>query len=279
MSNLNHEILAERSHKVIYKDGDTVLKVFDSDYSKADILNEALNQARIEETGLNVPKLLEVGIIDGKWAIRTEYVPGKTLAQLMEENPDKLDEYLDLFVSIQKEIFSKEAPMLNKIKDKFNRKISMSRFDATTRYELHTRLDAMKNHKKICHGDFTPSNIIITPGGTRACFSADANTEAGETVNQNSTSNIKDCNYYILDWSHVTQGNAAADAARTYMLFCLKGMDEIAEKYLDLFCKKTDTAKQYVQRWMPIVACTQSVKGKPEEQDFLERWVNVVDYE
>lgn len=251
MSNLNHEILAERSHKVIYKDGDTVLKVFDSDYSKADILNEALNQARIEETGLNVPKLLEVGIIDGKWAIRTEYVPGKTLAKLMEENPDKLDEYLDLFVNIQKEIFSKEAPLLNKIKDKFNRKISASRFDATTRYELHTRLDSMKNHKKICHGDFTPSNIIITPGG----------------------------DYSILDWSHVTQGNAAADAARTYMLFCLKGMDEVAEKYLALFCKKTDTAKQYVQRWMPIVACTQSVKGKPEEQEFLERWVNVVDYE
>ncbi|WP_405346329.1 aminoglycoside phosphotransferase family protein [Ruminococcus sp.] len=251
MSNLNHEILAERSHKVIYKDGDTVLKVFDSDYSKADILNEALNQARIEETGLNVPKLLEVGIIDGKWAIRTEYVPGKTLAKLMEENPDKIDEYLDLFVNIQKEIFSKEAPLLNKIKDKFNRKISASRFDATTRYELHTRLDSMKNHKKICHGDFTPSNIIITPGG----------------------------DYSILDWSHVTQGNAAADAARTYMLFCLKGMDEVAEKYLALFCKKTDTAKQYVQRWMPIVACTQSVKGKPEEQEFLERWVNVVDYE
>ncbi len=264
MSELQYEILAKRSHKVIYRDGDTVLKVFDSDYSKADILNEALNQARIEETGLSVPKLLEVSKIDGKWAIRTEYIPGKTLAQLMEEEPEKLDEYLDLFVNIQKEIFSKQAPLLNKIKDKFNRKISASRFDATTRYELHTRLDSMKDHKKICHGDFTPSNIIITPVNE-----ADG-ASPSRTDNQN---------YYILDWSHVTQGNAAADAARTYMLFCLNGMDETAEKYLNLFCKKTDTAKQYVQRWMPIVACTQSVKGKAEEQDFLDRWVNVVDYE
>ena len=247
----NYEVLAKRSKKVIYKDGDTVVKEFDSDFSKADILNEALNQARIEETGLNVPKLLEVSKIDGKWAIRLEYIPGKTLKDLMDENPDKLDEYLALFVRIQKEIFSKQAPLLNKIKDKFNRKISASRFDATTRYELHTRLDSMKDHKKICHGDFTPSNIIITPGE----------------------------DYYILDWSHVTQGNAAADAARTYMLFCLKGQDEIAEKYLDLFCKETDTAKQYVQRWMPIVACTQSVKGKENEQEFLDRWVNVVEYE
>ena len=251
MSDTNYEILAQRSDKVIYKDGDTVVKMFDSNFSKAEVLNEALNQARIEETGLNVPKLLEVGVVDGKWVIRLEYIPGKTLAQLMEENPDKIDEYLDLFVDIQKEIFSKQAPLLNKIKDKFNRKISASRFDATTRYELHTRLDSMKDHKKICHGDFTPSNIIITPDG----------------------------DYYILDWSHVTQGNAAADAARTYMVFCLKGMDELADRYLHLFCKKTDTALQYVQRWMPIVACTQSVKGKPEEQEFLERWVNVVEYE
>lgn len=248
---MNKEILAQRSKKIIYKDGDTVLKVFDSDYSKADILNEALNQARIEETGLNVPKLLEVSKIDGKWAIRLEYIPGKTLAKLMEENPDRIDEYLSLFVKIQKEIFAKEAPLLNKIKDKFNRKISASRYDATIRYELHTRLDSMKNHRKICHGDFTPSNIIITPGE----------------------------DWYILDWSHVTQGNAAADAARTYMLFCLKGQDQIAEKYLDLFCTETDTAKQYVQRWMPIVACTQSVKDKESERDFLDRWVNVVDYE
>ena len=251
MSDTNYEILAQRSDKVIYKDGDTVVKMFDSNFSKAEVLNDALNQALIEETGLNVPKLLEVGVVDGKWSIRLEYIPGKTLAQLMEENPDKIDEYLDLFVDIQKEIFSKQAPLLNKIKDKFNRKISASRFDATTRYELHTRLDSMKDHKKICHGDFTPSNIIITPDG----------------------------DYYILDWSHVTQGNAAADAARTYMVFCLKGMDELADRYLHLFCKKTDTALQYVQRWMPIVACTQSVKGKPEEQEFLERWVNVVEYE
>ena len=248
---MSYEILAQRQKKVIYKDGDTVLKVFDSDFSKADILNEALNQARIEETGLNVPKLLEVSKIDGKWAIRLEYIPGKTLQELMDENPDRIDDYLRLFVSIQKEIFEKQAPMLNKIKDKFNRKISASKFDATTRYELHTRLDSMKDHKKICHGDFNPSNIIITPGG----------------------------DWYVIDWSHVTQGNAAADAARTYMLFCLNGEDAIAEKYLNLFCKETDTAKQYVQRWMPIVACTQSIKGVESEQELLERWVNVVEYE
>ena len=245
------KVIAVRNNKTIYRDGDKCIKVFDENYSKADVLNEALNQARIEETGLNIPKILEVTMIDGKWAIVSEFIKGKTLSQLMEENEDKKDEYLELLVNLQLEVHSKKSPLLNKLKDKMNRKISESNLDATTRYDLHTRLEGMPKHNKVCHGDFNPSNIIITDDGTA----------------------------YILDWSHATQGNASADVARTYLLFCLAGDIEGAKKYLDLFCKKSDTAKQYVQKWMPIVAASQSVKGNEKEREFLLSWVDVVDYE
>lgn len=245
------KVIATSENKVIYRDGDLCIKVFDSDYSKADVLNEALNQARIEETGLNTPKLLEVLTVDGKWAIVYDYIEGKTLAELMAQNPDKKDEYLELFVDLQMQIHAAACPLLNKLKDKMNRKISEAELDATTRYELHTRLEGMPKHKKVCHGDFNPSNVIITPEGKA----------------------------YIIDWAHATQGNASADVARTYLLFCLEGDEDFAKKYLDLFCKKSDTARQYVQKWMPIVAASQSVKGKVEEREFLLKWADVVEYE
>ena len=210
-------IIAERKHKTIYRDGDLVAKVFDESFPKSDILNEALNQARVEETGLNIPKIEEVTKIDGKWAIISDYIEGKTLKELMDENPDKIDEYMNLFVDVQ----------------------------------LHTRLASMKTHNKVCHGDFNPSNVIITPDGTP----------------------------YILDWSHATQGNGAADAARTYLLFMLNGQKDLAEKYLKLYCFKSDTARQYVNNWMPIVAASQSVKGNPEERELLLSWANVFDYQ
>ena len=82
-------IIAVRNNKTVYRDGDRTLKVFGDDFSKADVLNEALNQARIEETGLNIPKVLEVTIIDGKRAIISEYIKGKPLSSLMQENPEK----------------------------------------------------------------------------------------------------------------------------------------------------------------------------------------------
>lgn len=244
-------VIATRPNKTIYRDGDKAIKVFAEGFSKADILNEALNTARIEETGLNVNKIREVAVVDGKWAISTDFIEGTTLAELMDKNPEKFDEYLEKFVDIQMDIHSKKAPMLNKLTDKMQAKISKSGLDATTRYELHTRLDGMKRHTKVLHGDFNPSNVIIKADGSA----------------------------YIIDWAHATQGNASADVARTYLLFRLAGKDDVAEKYLNLFCKKSDTPKQYVQQWLPIVAASQLVKGKPEEKEFLSNWASVCEYE
>ena len=247
-------VIAVRNSKTIYRDGDRCVKVFNAEYSKADVLNEALNQARIEETGLNIPKVLEVTMIDGKWAIVSEFIKGKTLAQLIkeaEDDADKKAQYIELLVELQMSVHAKTCPLLNKLKDKMNRKIAQTEFDATTRYDLHTRLESMPKHNKVCHGDFNPSNIIIAEDGTP----------------------------YIIDWSHATQGNASADVARTYLLFWLNGDIAGAELYLNTFCKKSDTAKQYVQKWMPIVAASQSVKGNEKEREFLASWVGVVDYQ
>lgn len=246
------DILFQCPNKIIYREGDYAVKQFDENYCTSDVLNEALNQARVQETGLPIPKLVEVRKNGEKWEIVMDYIPGKTMKQLLEEDPSREDELLERFVDIQLSIHATPAPTtMNKLKDKMNRKISESSLDATTRYELHTRLESMPKHKKVCHGDLGLGDIIITP----------------------------DDRYFIIDWAHATQGNASADAARTFLKFSLTYGEERADKYLDLFCKKSDTAKQYVQQWMPIVAASQSVKGHEEERDLLLRWVDVVEFQ
>ncbi|MCD7796347.1 MAG: phosphotransferase [Clostridiales bacterium] len=243
--------IRKRDNKEIYRDGDKLVKVFNETFTKAQVLNEALNNARVEETGLKIPKLLNVSKVDGGWAIVREYIEGKSLFELMAENPDKEDEYLEKFVDLQLEIHSKKSPHLNKIKDKMHAKISESSYEATVRYDLHNRLEGMRPHTKVLHGDYCPSNIIVTPSGE----------------------------YYVIDWAHATQGNASADAARTYLVFNINNQKELAEKYLNLFCKKVDIPKQLVQQWMPIVACSQSVKGVEAEKELLDSWVNVFDFQ
>ena len=249
--NLSDEIV-KRNTKSIYHDQENTVKLFVENYSKADILNEALNQSRVEEsTDLKISRLREVTKIDNRWALVSDYIEGKSLETLMNENPEKTDEYIELFINIQLEVLSKSVPLLNRMKEKYRRRITDTKLiDDNTRYELLQRLEGMPNHSRLCHGDFNPSNIIITDGGE----------------------------HFIIDWAHVTQGNASGDAAMTYLLFCKDGKNDLAEKYLTRFSEKSGIEKILIQRWIPIVAVNQLTKEVKDEEEFLRKWIDVVEY-
>ena len=245
-------LIVKRSYKEVYKLEDEVIKVFAPFHSKAAVFNEALNTARVEETGLDIPKVKEVTTVNGNWALVVEYKEGQTLEELMESDPTNIETYMSQFVSLQLGMHEKKNPSLNKLKDKLMVQIdSLKEIDATTRYELHTRLESMPKHNKLCHGDFNPSNVIVGEDGSMT----------------------------IIDWAHATQGNASADVARTFLILSMQGKEELADKYLNLFSLKSGISVKYIQEWIPLVAASQMTKGIKEEQEFLSKWISVADYQ
>src|SRR5699024_7577051 len=145
------QLISSSSTKSVYRDGNVAIKEFCEGFPKAEVLNEALCNARVEDLpGLHVPKILGVSVVDGKWSIMKEYIEGKTLEQLMEENPDKTQEYMEQMVDLQLEIHSKACPLLNKLKEKTISALNEEpELDESTRYELLTRLDGMPKHTKL----------------------------------------------------------------------------------------------------------------------------------
>lgn len=141
------QLISSSETKSVYRDGSTAIKEFCEGFPKAEVLNEALCNARVETIeALNVPKVLGVSVIDGKWSITREFVEGKTLQQLMEENPDKTGEYLEQMVDLHLLIFAQACPLLNKLKEKTIRALkSEDQLDENLRYELLTRLDACQS--------------------------------------------------------------------------------------------------------------------------------------
>lgn len=240
------KMIAERKDKIIFKKGDYIIKLFDESFSKANVLNEALNQSRVEETGLNIPKICEVTVIDGKWAIVMEYVNGKTLDKLMLEKPERYNEYMQLFVDIQLDIHSRKHMLLTKFSDKMTLKIMHSELDASTRYDLAVRLSDLPKYNSVCHGDFNPTNVVVTDNGQP----------------------------FILDWSHASQGNPTADAAKTYLIFLLSGDKKKANDYIDLFCKKTSKPYSDIKKWIPLVAAAQLLKSPIETKAKLFDLIN-----
>ncbi len=246
--------VASKPEYDIYKEGNKAIKVYKTPELKEKCLYAALTHARVETTLVNsfvkIPVLDEVSLIDGKWAITMDWIEGKTMGQLIRENPDKAESYINKFIDIQTELHAQYMPLLSKLKDKMSRQIkSLGQIDEIKKYELLTRLDSMPKHIKLCHYDLSPDDVIINDEGT-----------------------------YVINWGSARQGNASADVAKSYLLLSLN-YPQYADMYLNKYCLKSGTAKQYVQKWLPIVAAAQLIKNRPEEKDLLMRWIDVVDYE
>ncbi|HBJ11607.1 MAG TPA: aminoglycoside phosphotransferase [Ruminococcaceae bacterium] len=234
------KIIAVRTGKTVYKDGGRAVKVFDGDYSKSDILNEALNQARAEEAGLNVPSLISVDGENGRWSITSSYINGKTAARIITETPERTALALEALVNAQLLFQSYKLPLLTALKSKAARRIAAAEISDKKRKELSGLLDTLPDGDSLCHCDFTPSNVVITDGG-----------EA-----------------YVLDWSHASRGDAAADAAATYLRIKFES-EEGAQSYLSLYCEKSGKRLCDIEKWIPVVAAAISVGKSAAERNFL----------
>ena len=245
-------VLLERTDKVICRDKDTVLKIFGPDYKVSLILNEAMNEARAAETGLPVAKVLEVLKLRNHWCIRREFIEGETLADVMEKDKKNLTKYLKQFVAIQCQVFAKTSDRMGNLADKLDKQISASPVEKVTRYDLHMKLQSFPRGTALCHGDFNPTNVIITPKG----------------------------DWRVIDWSHVRLGDPCADVARTYLLFWLSGHVAAAEKYLAIACEALKVQLGDVQKWLPIVAAAEASREQTQKNhELLMHWASVVDIE
>lgn len=233
-------MIAVRTNKTVWRDGDMCLKVFDRTYSRAGVLSEALNLARVAEIGVRVPELREVRPIDGCFTIITDYIPGKTLDRLMREDPGQRARYMKLFVKTQLSVQEKTCPPLVKLRDRIRRKLPLTDLEATLRYDLISRLEAMPQTERLCHGDFEPENLILG--------------EDGEI--------------WILDWSRASQGNPEADAAKTWLRFMINGDPAGADDYVRVWSGMTGKSADAVHEWIPIIAAAEAMDGYMSERAF-----------
>lgn len=242
------DLINERRNNKIFTDGNFAYKIFKKGYSKNDVFMEAYITTIIENMGLNVPSIQEVSLKNEQWTFKYPFIKGQTLFDLIQANPDNIDQYMDKLISIQTDIHSRKCPHIPVQKQKLTDYINISNLDKSLKIDLLDMLNSSPKHKKLCHGNFTPHNVVI-------CDDA----------------------YYVTDWNHATQGNASADVARTYLWMKIN-MPDYSEIYLDKFCKLTGTSSRYVHNWIPIVAAARLSKNNPEEIKILNSLISVVEY-
>ncbi|MBR3288264.1 MAG: aminoglycoside phosphotransferase [Lachnospiraceae bacterium] len=202
---MKEKIIYQNERKIVYVEGDKAIKTFNSSYEISQVLNEALNQSKVAEAGINAPKVYEVKEYDNRHGIVMDYIDGDNLENIVNKNSKNEKDYISLFAKTYHDMIQNKSLNLNNSYGRIKNKIFSSELPANIKYGLFYKLRDMEFARDVIHGDFAFSNIIMA----------------------------KDKKVYILDWSHVAYGAKQFDIAITYALFELQGRKDLGELYID----------------------------------------------
>ena len=223
------------------------VKIFKHDRSKSAVFYEAAITSLIELTGLPIAKVQEVIKIENQLAIKMDYINGISLNQCMISDISNIEYYLNIMAGLQININSKTIPLPFELKNVLKSKIENNAFiNDRGKTRLLRRLDILPKGIQLCHGDYQGDNIIK-----------------------------QDEEFFVIDWVDATNGHPDGDVCRTYMLYSFIRPD-VADLYLDCYCRKTNKKKESILEWLPVVAAARLDDNNSSEKEKIMSWIKDV---
>ena len=155
-----------------------------------------------------------------------EYVKGDSIGNLLLNNLNEAEHYINICVNEQKKIHSirVNTDEIESMRERLERQIkSVYKLDEKQKRNILNKLHSIKFGPRLCHGDFHPFNLILS----------------NKSVN-------------IIDWVDASSGDIRADVFRTYLLYSQSSV-ELAEMYLHIYCRNTGLTRDEIFQWAPII--------------------------
>jgi Ser/Thr protein kinase RdoA (MazF antagonist) len=224
----------------VFEWGERVIKLYRSPDAMAAAFREAAIQAAVERLGLPVPAVWGVQRVGGRWGVVFDRVGGTSFAERKREDPAIVPVYLDDLVRLHRWIHSYAAAELASLKLRMAGAIAATNLlGEEQKSALFEGLADLPDGDRLCHGDFHPMNVL------------------GDLEQP-----------VVIDWPDARRGDPAADVCRSWLLLKLHAED-MAEPYLDAYCRVGDPPREAIFGWLPYIAAARLVENVPGETDRL----------
>ncbi|KAB2451771.1 aminoglycoside phosphotransferase family protein [Bacillus sp. CH126_4D] len=237
--------IAKGNTAEIYLYDTKVVKLFNEYLPDTESMNEAKKQKYAYSCGLSVPNVFEVTKIKNRQAIIMEYVKGDSIGNLLLNNLNEAEHYINICVNEQKKIHAirVNTDEMEAMGERLERQITtVHKLNKKQKGDILNKLHSIKFESRLCHGDFHPFNLILS-----------------------------EKNVNIIDWVDASSGDIRADVFRTYLLYA-QSYIELAEMYLQIYCSNTDLTRDEIFQWAPImIAARFSEKVSPQNEVYLNR--------
>jgi len=251
-----------------------VLKLFYIWFGLENIEIEAKNSRAVHASGLPTPAVGEIVQVGERYGLEYERVDGVSMWKMMQRRPWNLFNYGWRLAKLQVDLHTKPIPAeLPSQRQNLENHIHRAKaLPEHLRSKALAVLKTLPEGNQLCHGDFWPSNVLISA--------------RGET---------------IIDWFRASRGNPLADLAwTTNLLHGFAGSHQSLRPFLSYGTTKASQFKNQIfqvlcqicypryiyyyfklcpggedeyRRWLPVIAAARLADDIPELERTLIREV------
>lgn len=168
---------------------DSVLKLFVDGFPSRLIEQEVDGTRAANVAGVPSPHLMHVITVDGRQGLVLERLTGYTMLAVLGREPMRVTHYAGIFAELQARINECHSPELTYRREDLARRIARAGVVARVKGNALATLERLPDGENLCHCDFHPDNVLMTPQGPS-----------------------------VIDWTSAARGTPASDAAHTALL-------------------------------------------------------------
>jgi len=230
---------------------DQVLKLFHAGVPRARAEHEAGVSRAVHEAGVASPAVGGIVEVSGRPGIIYERISGPSMLEAVSARPWRLLRLARLLAELQAGMHACLAPELPLQRQRLRDRIGGTALLTAAGREAALRaLEQLPTGSALCHGDFHPDNILLSPRGP-----------------------------VVIDWPDATQGHPLADVARSSLLLrlgappagrasrlLLAARRWFHHLYLRRYLELRPASRQELAAWQLPVAAARLSERIPEEQ-------------
>ena len=233
-----------------------MLKLYLEGSPSADVEREAQTSMAVHKAGLPAPAVEGIVEVEGRTGIVFERIQGRTMSDTFAHEPWKLFQLARGMAELHATMHSYELPELPSRRERLEDRIqAVAALPTNTKEAVLKVLNQLPDGNAVCHGDFYPDNIIMSPRGP-----------------------------IIIDWFGAARGNPLADVARTWLLnrlaYLKAGIPErwiippmrafFHSVYLRRYLQIRPGSRKQIAAWLlPVMAARLAENIPGEEERFL----------
>ena len=235
---------------------DRILKLFLAWCSAAMVERELQAARATVGVGLAVPKVAGIVEVDGRRGIVYERIDGPSMLKTLTARPWTIIRLARLLAELHAVLHTRRIPDLPSQRERLQRRIrNVKALSPATKEATLKALAGLPDDSAVCHGDFHPDNILMSPRGP-----------------------------IVIDWMDATRGSPLADVARTSLLLqvgappgmsmpvrlLINSMRSLFHQtYLRRYIQLRSVSHEQIAAWRASIAAARLDEGIQEEESRL----------